>query len=135
MSLERLIDEAIRLALEGARDAAGGPFEPFVLTVSSSGGQRLTRLIGVENSAAAQEQGRSRAGTAGVTAYAIAFDSFLRSAVTGERFDAIVVEAGELGLATALVVGQGYRTQPFELIGDRVDLGTEPCALSPSLLN
>ncbi len=127
MSLEQLIDEAFRLALESAKESVGPT--ALVLSVSPTGARNLTRLIGHENDQAALEAGRARVRSSGPNAYAIAVDAFLRDS-SDQRFDAIIIEAAELGATEARVIAQRYRSDPFELIGDRVDLGVEANVLS-----
>jgi hypothetical protein len=118
------VTDLARAALDLARDIlADGQLLPFALVEGPDGLKKLT--IVTPRSDMAMILGR-RLIKAEVSAerYAICADAFLR--IAGERRDAVLIEDGNRGDRTALVVGHPYSGAVFDTA---VDLERRPSAM------
>jgi hypothetical protein len=114
--------ELILFALDHGIESVqgGGPLIPFLLT-TGSGRPTLQRFV-AESLERSREMVAAAAGNlpADVSLYAFAIDGYLHSDAD-ERQDAIIVEAGQRGQATAFFFAQRYRpkdvTQDLEKLG------------------
>jgi hypothetical protein len=114
--------ELILFALDHGIDAVreGGPLVPFLLT-TGSGRPTLARFVAdsLDRSREMVAEAASRL-PADVNLYAFAVDGFLRGE-SGERRDAIIVEAGQRGAPAAFLFAQLYLpkevTHDFQALG------------------
>ena len=100
-----LIAEALDHGFESIEDL-GGPLIPFVL-LDHGDCQELNRMV-VDDSAAAVAHGSAMILAAPPSAlrYALTHDAYLR--IGDERFDAIIVHAGERSLDHGVALAQCY---------------------------
>jgi hypothetical protein len=116
--LLELILFALDHGIESVR--AGGPLVPFLLT---TGGGRPTLVRFVADSLDRSREMVAAAASklpADVNLYAFALDGYLRGS-SDQRQDAIIVEAGQRGVAVAFLFAQLY--QPQEVSQDLQVLG------------
>jgi hypothetical protein len=116
--LLELILFALDHGIESVR--GGGPLVPFLLT---TGGERPTLARFVADSLDRSREMVTAAASqlpADVRMYAFALDGYLRDD-SGQRRDAIIVEAGQRGAAVAFLFAQTYQprevTQELKLLG------------------
>ncbi len=122
------LNDLLFKALDHAVDSVstGEDLIPFMLSESAQGQRTLQRFlsdrlelsVGQAKSAAANLSNE-------VVRYAIAYDAYVT--VAGERFDTVVVEAGERGAGPGWSLGQRYRKpsggHQFEVVGNPMLLG------------
>ena len=122
------LQELIFLALDHGIGSIqrGGPLIPFVLVDGTDGERDIKRFMAddLEHAqAAAREHLR---GLAGAERVALAYDGYLT--VDGDRSDAVLVEAQELGQGVALRFAQRYRPggrlRTLKTIGNAAYLGS-----------
>lgn len=122
---ESLLDLAF-VALDHAVDAVrhGGRLAPFVL-VEAESGRDLARFVTGTLERSIEEARQHLRGRADALRAALAYDGYLT--LEGTRYDAVFVEAHEVGRDSSLVLGQRYRPgkrrRPFQTIGNPGDAG------------
>jgi len=122
------LNDLLFKALDHAVDSVstGEPLIPFVLTEDTHGQRTLQRFQSdrLEWSVAQAKEAAANL-SHDVVRYAMAYDAFVT--VAGERFDTVVVEAGERGAGPGWSVGQRYRKawsgHQFQTVGNPVHLG------------
>jgi hypothetical protein len=120
--------ELIRFALDhGIESVKGsGPLIPFLLS-TGTGRPTLQRFVAdsLDRSREMVQEAADKL-AADVERYAIAIDGYLRSE-TGERQDAILVEAGQRGEPRAFLFAQRYQpkdvTQDLQVLGEPALVG------------
>jgi hypothetical protein len=125
-ALARKALEHAFFSIEGHED----PLIPFVM-VERADGVDLLRLV-VNDSAAAQSMGRklARERAPHARGYALAYEGYLR--LSGERKDAMIVEAAMAGEGAAQVVAQIFeRGKSCARLGEPLVLPAIPSALEP----
>lgn len=132
--LERASEELLVLIAEGLDHGfssiqdSGGPLVPFVI-LDHGDRKELQRMV-VDDSAAAVAHGSAMILAAPPTAlrYALAHDAYVR--IGGERYDAIIVLAGERSLDHGVALAQCY--MPLETNEPRVERYGEVRLLGPA---
>lgn len=87
---------------------SGGPLVPFTMTMDREGQKQLTRYVKstLEDSVQAAKDSITSEGANTTTMYAIAWDGFIT--VEGQKWDAILVEAGEVASEFGVLMAQRY---------------------------
>jgi hypothetical protein len=122
--LLELVLFALDHGIESVR--GGGPLIPFLLT-TGTGRPMLQRFV-AESDARSREMAEDAASKlpADVNLYALAVDGVLRGE-TGERQEAVIVEAGQRGGGAAFLFAESYQpkdvTQDFQVLGKPVHVG------------
>ncbi|MEK7954256.1 hypothetical protein [Luteolibacter soli] len=117
--------ELVFLSLDHAVASVGegGPLIPFLI-IEKDGDRTLSRFMAdhLEDSVA---QGRLALSQLpeGTSAYAFAYDGYVT--VEGQRNDAVIVEASEVGKSAAIQLAQRYSAEGgnFQTIGNAAFLG------------
>lgn len=113
---------ALDHAVESLR--AGGPLVPFVI-VETASGRKLARFVAETLEGSIEQARRCLRGRTDVPRAELAYDGYFT--LDGTRYDAVLVEAHEAGLAAPIMLCQRYepkrRFRPLRTIGNPGDAG------------
>jgi hypothetical protein len=122
------LNDLLFKALDHAVDSVstGEDLIPFILTETTYGQRTLRRFQSDRLEWSVEQAKVAAANLSGeVVRYAVAYDAYVT--VAGERFDTVVVEAGERGAGPGWSLGQRYRKassgQQFAIVGNPLHLG------------
>ena len=131
-----LVSMALDHGFGSISDGKSGPLIPFVLFETADGSRQLNRFVADDLQQSVQralehvEQLDHQ-----VVRYAVAYDGYVT--MSGTKWDAILVQAGERGHQTGVAVGQRYQRKTgwfakgFEQVGNAAILGPADQRLHP----